>query len=88
VVPFERLSMIASPAGGDEGRFTVFVAVRKEGGRLLPVRQREIVARRADPKALAHTFEVSLPESNGEVAVAVVDDYSGTVAFARGRIRG
>jgi VWFA-related protein len=87
VVPFDRLSMIASPAGGEEGRFTVYVAVRGAKGGLSAPRRKAIVARRADPKALAYTFEVALPERAGEVAVAVVDDYSGTVAFARRRDR-
>jgi len=86
VVPFDRLSMIASPAGGDEGRFTVYVAVRREGGRILTPRQRSIVARRTDPNALAYTYEIALPEERGDVAVAVVDDYAGTVSLARERL--
>jgi VWFA-related protein len=86
VVPFDRLSLIDSPAGGQEGRFTVYVAVRREGGRVLAPRQRSIVAQRADPKALAYTYEVALPPERGEVAVAIVDDYSGTVSFGRERL--
>ena len=87
VVPFERLSLIPAAAGGEEGHFTIYVTIRKESGRVLVPRQRAIVARRADPKALAFTYEVALPEEKGEVAVAVVDDYSGTVAFAREKLR-
>ena len=30
--------------------------------------------------------EIELPDENGDVAVAVVDDYAGTVAFARERL--
>jgi hypothetical protein len=62
--------------------------VRREGGRVLVPRQKAIVAQRNDPAALAYTFEVALPENAGEVAVAVVDDYAGTVAFAREHQRG
>jgi hypothetical protein len=83
VVPFDRLSLIDSPAGGQEGRFTVYLAVRPAGGRLLAPRQRSIIARRADPAARVFTYDVELPESSGEVAVAVSDDYSGAVGFAR-----
>jgi VWFA-related protein len=86
VVPFDRLSLIASPQGGEEGRFTVYVAVRREGGRVLTPRQRTIVAHRADPAALAFTYEIGLPPERGDVAVALVDDYSGTVSFARERL--
>lgn len=86
VVPFDRLSLIDSPQGGQEGRFTVYVAVRREGGRVLTPRQRSIVAHRADPAALAYTYEIGLPPERGEVAVAIVDDYSGTVSFARERL--
>jgi VWFA-related protein len=88
VVPFGRLSMVESPAGGEEGRFTVFIALRRDGGRLALPRQRSIVARRADAAATAYTYEVTLPaESFREVAVAVADDFSGAVAFARQRLR-
>ena len=86
LVPFDQLSLIDSPAGGQEGRFVVFVAVRRENGRVLPPRQRAIVARRADPNALVYTYELALPGERGDVAVAVVDEYSGTVAFARQRL--
>lgn len=86
VVPFDQLSMIASPAGGQEGRFTVYIALRRESGRVLPPRQRAITAERADPKALAYTYEVALPDERGDVAVAVVDEYSGAVSFARRRL--
>jgi VWFA-related protein len=86
VVPFDQLSMIASPAGGQEGRFTVYIALRRESGRVLPPRQRAITAQRADPKALAYTYEVELPDERGDVAVAVVDEYSGAVSFARRRL--
>lgn len=86
VVPFDRLSMIDSPQGGQEGRFTVYVAVQRENGRVLTPRQRSIVARRDDPNALAYTYEVALPPERGQIAVAVVDDYSGAVAFARERL--
>ncbi|HEX9801267.1 MAG TPA: VWA domain-containing protein [Thermoanaerobaculia bacterium] len=86
VVPFDRLSLIDSPTGGREGRFTVYVALRRESGRVLTPRQRSIVAQRADPNALAYTYEVVLPPGRGDVAVAIVDDYSGTVSFARERL--
>lgn len=86
VVPFEQLSLIDSPAGGQEGRFTIFIALRRENGRLLPPRQRALVAQRTDPRALAYTYEVELPDERGDVAIAVVDEYSGTVAFARRRL--
>lgn len=88
VVPFDRLATIASPAGGEEARFTVYVLLREENGRSLTPRQKAIVAHRTDPRALAYTFELSLPEASGDVAVAVIDDYSGKVAFARARQRG
>jgi VWFA-related protein len=86
VVPFDRLSLIDSPAGGQEGRFTVYVAVQRAGGRLLAPRQRSIVAHRADPAVRVFTYDVALPEVLGDVAVAVADDYSGTVGFARERL--
>ena len=87
VVPFDRLSMVPSSEGGEEGRFTIYLALRREGGRVSNPRQKAIVARRTDSKALAFTYEVALPDEGGEVAVAVVDDFSGTVAFAREKLR-
>jgi VWFA-related protein len=88
VVPFEPLALVASPGGGEEGRFTVYIALRRDNGRLLMPRHRAIVARRAEPTAAAYTYDVELPaEPASEVAVAVADDFSGAVAFARQRLR-
>lgn len=88
LVPFSKLQMIPSPDGGDEGRFTVFVTVKEENGRILIPRQRSIVAKRREANALAYTYEVTLPEGEGEIGVAVVDDFSGTIAFVRGETNG
>lgn len=85
-VPFANLTLLPSPQGGDEGRITVFVAVLGDERRLTPPRQRTIVARRADAGAPVYTYEVGLPEEPGAVAVAVVDDLTGTVSFARERL--
>jgi VWFA-related protein len=87
-VPFGKISLIPSPQGGQEGRITVFVALRGENGRLTSPRQRAIVARRADAAAQVYTYEIGLPAEAGMVAVAVVDDLTGTVSFARERLAG
>jgi VWFA-related protein len=85
-VPFTRMTLIPSPQGGEEGRITVFVAVLGDEGRVTSPRQRTIVAHRGDAAAQVYTYEVGLPADPGTVAVAVVDDLTGTVSFARERL--
>lgn len=85
VVPFARLTMIdaAEAAGTTEGRFTVYVAAQRREGRAFVPRQRSIVAYRDDSATLTYTYDILLPNSLDRIAVAVADDLSGTVGFAR-----
>jgi VWFA-related protein len=86
LVPFTSITLIPSPQGGEEGRITVFVAMPGDNGRLGSPRKRTLVARRADATAADYTYEIGLPADHGTVAVAVVDDLTGTVSFARERV--
>jgi hypothetical protein len=85
-VPFDRLEMLENAERARAGRLTVFVTMRKPNGRVSPVRSRTLdvsLPAGATSRGEAYTYRVDLPdEQAADVAVAVLDEFSGRLAFA------
>lgn len=88
-VPFARLLLLEGADGARSGRFSFFVTLLDERGRIRPVRQRTVPVALplAGHGAAIYTYEVEVPKGSTEVAIAVHDDLAGTLAFARRRVK-
>lgn len=92
-VPLAGLGAINHGDGTRVGRLTVYLMLRKRGGKVVPMRQRTFdialpTAGAADANGV-YVCEVALPSFAAEVALAALDEYSGklpTCAAAR-RVR-
>ena len=87
-VPLAGLGVVDQGDGTRAGRLTVYMMLRKRGGRVVPMRQRTFdipmpSAGAAGP-AGTYVFEVALPDFAAEVALAALDEYSGKLAYVRG----
>jgi len=86
-VPMGGLTLIEGGEGAPSGRFVVYVTVRDGRGVLLPRRQ-DVPVSVSGSGARFYVYDVDLPQvkDGAEVAVAVSDEYSGEVSFARALI--
>ena len=91
-IPLERLTLVDAPQGGRHASLVAYVALKDAGGRISPARHRalEIAVPAGGPgEGERYRFDLELPksETRSEVAVALVDLYSGEIAFARTALR-
>jgi VWFA-related protein len=88
-VPLNQLTFVEGTDGARAGRVTVFLAGKRRGGGIHAVRERTLdlalPAGHDESGAKTYTYEVTLPDSFAEVAVAILDEYSGKLAYAKGR---
>ena len=87
-VPMDGLTLIDGAEGGKSGLVVIYVTLR-EGSRVFAPRRQEVPIRVAVAgEQPFYTYEVDLPRGAEEVGVAVSDELSGEVSFARARLPG
>jgi VWFA-related protein len=91
-IPLDRIALVDAPDGARRGSLVAYVALEDERGRISPTRHRsfEIAVPAGGPApGERYRFDLELPSGaeRGAAAVALVDLYSGEIAFARTALR-